>query len=172
MSFAALHASIVSKIVTCVPGLQVCASYPDLRGRIALPAVVVELSGMRPSSQGGHEFGVTAAFTAFCIYDPNQPGAYIGVRDLAASVAVVVHQAGSFGHEVSSARVTALREDSPSPDLDGYFVWAVEWEHDMSLGEPIPCGADIGSYELHVQDYRLGADAPVATDSVTLEGNP
>ena len=171
---ANLHTAIAAKIFACVPGLASCAAYPDLRGRVTLPAVLVELTDMEPRNQGGNELGLTARFSAFCIYDPNQAAAQIAVRELASSVAIVVHQAGNFAQAgVSSSDVIAVREDNFRPELEGYLVWAVEWEHTYSITAPTACAPEIGSYELHVQQYLIGGvDAPVATDNVTLGGNP
>lgn len=170
---SALHSAIIAHLTAAVPGLALCAAYPVLTGGIVTPAVAVELSEFAPADIDESTLGVTTRFTAFCLYDPNAPNAEIEVRNLAATVALRLHQGGNFGQDgVRAGRFVQAQPDAFRPDLDGYLVWAVEWEHDVILnGEPWNPAA-LGSFQLFHAEHSMvpGTQEPAAIDDVVLEG--
>lgn len=177
----ALHDAIVARLSADLPTLQTCARYPKLEGNVPIPAVLIDCEEITPDDQGSATLDVTVRFVAYCIVDPVLPGAELEVRNLAATVAVRVFQEEDFGQPVGSARIVRIGEDDFRPELDGYFVWAVEWTHDMSLGEDYWQGAPIsgpvttvtvGSLKVYTAQHSMadGAQEPAADDYLDLAG--
>jgi hypothetical protein len=149
-----LHNAIVARLLADVAGLQTCAAYPELDhdSRIAIPGVLIETdSSIEPAKDAGtDQLCLTTRWRAYCIYDPNQPNADLEVRNLAVTVALAIYLASRFGQPVGSAKITSISEDAFKPELDGYFVWAVEWEHDIRVGTSIWDGVGVMPTEINV----------------------
>lgn len=176
-----LHDAIVERLSADLPTLGTCAAYPKIRQSIALPAVLIECAELTPDDQGSATLDVTARFVAYCIYDPVAEDCENQVRDLAITVAVRVVQEATFGQIVSSARIVRIGEDDFKPELDGYRVWAVEWTHDLTLGEAVWQGVPVvaavttvtlGSFTVYAANHSMadGALEPAAADHLDLEG--
>lgn len=176
-----LHNAIITRLRADMPTLGTCAAYPKLEQSVLLPAVLIECAELLPDDQGSATLDVTARFVAYCIYDPVATDAEMQVRELAITVAVRVFQESTFSQPVSSARIVRLGEDDFKPELDGYRVWAVEWTHDFSLGEPVWKGlpvvgavatVPIGSFKVYTADHSMavGLLEPAATDRIDLVG--
>lgn len=108
--------------------------YPVLKRRIALPAVIVELSEVSPA--GNPRSGVTALighFAASAILDPNLVKADLFVRELAMDIAVALtHE--NWGLPISMANLSHVGPGVLKPDLEGYLIWSVYWTHEFYLG--------------------------------------
>ena len=129
-----LHEAIICGLREKLPGLSV-ELYPTIERRIALPAVIVELSEMEPGSDPGTgETALVGRFSARAIVDPNDDDAYMKVRELAARIIVAItHE--TWGLPIGIAHPVQISEDGFKPELDGYLVWVVEWSHEFHLGE-------------------------------------
>jgi len=137
MNLTDLHRAIESTLRAALPGVDV-ASYPDLAGRVSLPLVVLELSEFEPGTDPGTgELALEAIMQARLVMDPNQTDAELYCRQLAARLAVAVHQARSFCQPVTPARIRQLGPDGFRADLDGYLVWLIEWQHELHIGDPL-----------------------------------
>lgn len=180
-----LHSSIVARLSADLSGVYV-DDYPALVRRITLPAVLVELEELEPDDFGTDGFDAYARFTAYCIYDPNQTNAYLQVRNLAATVAVRIRQEEDFSNDgvVMPAEILRIGEDSFNPDLDGYMVWAVEFQLGVTLGE-LEWAANpadgvsvatisVGDLNSVGADHSMttGTDEPEAVDNVDLPDTP
>ncbi|MDR0672518.1 MAG: hypothetical protein LBF93_02395 [Zoogloeaceae bacterium] len=134
-----LHTAIFDYLTVALPGAHVLPPYPDLRRTIkALPAVLVELSGMEPGDDPGTgEVAFIGRFSGRVIVDPNLPEADMEAREIAIRLAVALSRQ-DFGLPIGIARLVDMGEDGFSPDLDGYLVWLVEWTHSFNQGEALP----------------------------------
>ncbi|MDR2164585.1 MAG: hypothetical protein LBO79_02930 [Zoogloeaceae bacterium] len=136
-NLAALHAAILSGLSAKLPQGICVQAYPDLRGRearVTLPAVLLELSELEPGEEPGTgEVPLIGRFHAFAVIDPNLPDACMQVRELAAKIAVALHDE-NWGLPITPARLVMAGEDGFRPELDGYLSWMVEWTQEFHLG--------------------------------------
>lgn len=178
----ALTDAIIARLSADLPTLGTCAAYPKLEQSVALPAVLVECAELTPDDQGSATLDLTARFVAYCIYDPVAVDCEKQVRDLALTVAIRVFQEENFGQAVSGSRIVRIGEDDFKPELDGYRVWAVEWTHDLTVGEPVWQGVPVtgavptvtlGSFKVYTADHSMadGLLEPAASDRIDLEGS-
>lgn len=158
-----LHTAVVAHLSADVLGLQTCAAYPDLQGSVPIPAVLVETGdNIEPAKDAGTEqLSLTTRWKAYCIYDPSQANADLEVRNLAVTVALSVYLASRFGQPVGPAKIVFIGEDGFKPELDGYLVWAVEWEHDIRVGASIWDGAGVVPSEVNFTNEPNGAYEPL-----------
>lgn len=174
--------AIITRLSADLPTLGTCAAYPKLEQSVALPAVLIECAELTPDDQGSGKLDLTARFVAYCIYDPVAVDCEKQVRELALTVAIRVFQEMTFGRPVSSARIMRIGEDDFKPELDGYRVWAVEWAHDITVGEPIWKGTPVtgavptvtlGSFKVYTANHSMadGLLEPAASDRIDLEGS-
>lgn len=135
-NLAQLHTAIVAGLKAKMPTIPTIAAYPNIKRRVTLPAVLVELDEIEPGTDPGTgETALIGRMQARCIIDPSLPDADILVRELAARVAVAL-QAETWGLPIGVASLVQIGEDGFKPELDGYIVWLVEWTHEFHLGEP------------------------------------
>lgn len=181
----ALHDAIVERMTADLSGVTVDA-YPKLERRITLPAVLFDLDELEPNDFGEDGFGVIARFTAYCVADPNTDAAEMAIRNLAATVAVRVSQEADFGLDdvLTPAEVIRIGEDSFKPELDGYLVWAVDFEIGITIGEnewaTNPADGvsvttiSVGEFSSVGADHSMttGTDEPEAVDNVDLPDTP
>ena len=84
-----LHTAIFDHLIAALPGAHVLPPYPGLRRAIkALPALIVELSGLEPGDDPGTgELALIGRFAGRVIVDPNLPEANMRVREIAIALA-------------------------------------------------------------------------------------
>ncbi|MEQ6290531.1 hypothetical protein ACFPAG_07910 [Vogesella sp. GCM10023246] len=158
----ALHDAIKQRLAAALPDLDV-QFYPDLGARVSLPLLVLELAEFDTGTDPGTgELALIATFQARLVCDPNQAGAELAIRQLAAHVAAQVHAATNFGQPVTPAKLRQIGPDGFRADLDGYLVWLVEWVHEMDIGEP----SDITLPSFVPREVVWSADGD--TEAVTL----
>lgn len=179
-----LHIAIVDRFTADISGLATCDAYPSLQRRIGIPAVLIDMIELEPTDFGTDRFDCYALFTAYCIVDPNTANADLVVRNLATEVAVRVSQEADFGVEVErEAEVTRVSEDNMRPDLDGYLVWAVDFQIGLSLGEDAwainPADGvavteiTVGDLDtVHVDKLIDNEDEPKTSDTISLPEQP
>ncbi|QND83771.1 Uncharacterized protein ChrSV_1544 [Chromobacterium vaccinii] len=112
--------------------------YPQLVDGMSLPRVALELDEFAPGADpGNNQLALIATMQARVILDPNQEGAEVLIRQLAARVALEIHRAHGFGLEyVAPAKIRRLVPDGFSrPELESYLVWLVEWTHEIDIGD-------------------------------------
>ncbi len=132
-----LHQALLDRLSAALPGVQ-CVAYPRLDGRVILPAAALELTGMRrgDAQPGTGQTALDCDFTLTLIAAPEQPGAALALRALAARAMHALDRSfrplpGRAGH------VRAVRSDEGDfrPELDGYIVWAVEFAIELYVGD-------------------------------------
>ncbi|MCG9093990.1 hypothetical protein [Laribacter hongkongensis] len=130
-----LHRAIVAGLQHGLPQVPYVDAYPVVESRIRLPAILVELSEMEPGHDPGTgETALVVRMQARVVIDPNLTDADMLVRELAARVAIIVnHQCWQL--PIGMSELVQIGEDAFKPELDGYLVWLVEWQHEIHLGE-------------------------------------
>lgn len=137
-----VHSSIEDAIRTRFPTLATVEFYKQDRKVLDLPACLLEMSDLEPTSDPGTEqLAVLARFEARLVIGKSQ-GSYnpeLEVRKLAAAFGVFCKNQrwGIKGGAVGPAEIASISEDPFSPDLDNYYVWAVEWVQEIFLGESV-----------------------------------
>lgn len=133
-SLEQLYRAIERHVKDHLPGVQTVGVWPNIDDRIALPAVLVELTEMEPGVDSGTgETCLSCKFEARVITDPIQPDHHQQAVFLAGQLAVLL-RAQSWGVEVEPAEFVQAMQDWTKPELDGYTVWVVEWTQQVYLG--------------------------------------
>ncbi|MCU0121310.1 hypothetical protein N8H74_23845 [Pseudomonas sp. B2M1-30] len=130
-----LYQVIEQHIQDHLPGVRTVATWPDLEGSIALPAVLVELAEMEPGlDPGTGETGLNCKFEARVITDPIAADHHRQAVFIAGQLAVLL-RTQCWGVKVEPAEFVQAMPDWTKPELDGYTVWVVEWTQQIYLGE-------------------------------------
>ncbi|CAN7642065.1 hypothetical protein [Pseudomonas sp. LjRoot263] len=129
-----LYRAIEQNLKAHLPGVQVVTAWPNIKDRIALPAVFIELAEMEPGVDiGTGQTALVCKFEARIIVDPIRPQHCQQAAYLAAQLAVLL-RLQTWGLEVEPAEFGQAMQDWTRPELDGYVVWLVEWTHQLYLG--------------------------------------
>lgn len=129
-----LYGAIEQHIRDAIPGLAYVEAMPDMLARMALPAVVVELTELEPGTdQMTGETALEARFEARVIVGSEQPQCQQQAAFVASQIAVLLHMQ-TWGVEVTAAEFVRSAQDWTRPELDGYAVWVVEWTQCFYLG--------------------------------------
>lgn len=139
-----LHKKIVLELKRVFRTIPTCEAYPELQRKIVIPALFVELDDLTPTADAGTEqLPVDARFACYVVFDRTEENDRLKAANLAAAVALAVKKVGRFGEPVGPARITRIAQDESKRELYGFTVWAVEWLHDMRLGESVWDGAGV-----------------------------
>lgn len=167
-----LHKAIVAQLKKDFRKVPTCEAYPELVGKIVIPALFIELDDLAPTDDVGTEqLPVDARFITYVVYDRTVDDDRLQAASLAASVALAVKKAGRFGRKIGPARVVRIAQDTSKPELFGFTVWAVEWLHELRLGESIWDGDGVVPVEVmlgyapqigtgHEDDYLPVTEVP------------
>jgi hypothetical protein len=129
-----LYRAIEQNLKDHLPGVQAVTAWPNIKDRIALPAVFIELAEMEPGVDiGTGQTTLVCKFEARIIVDPIRPQHLQQAAYLAAQLAVLL-RLQTWGLEVEPAEFGQAMQDWTKPELDGYVVWLVEWTHQLYLG--------------------------------------
>jgi hypothetical protein len=135
--------------------LPTCEQYPDLVKKISAPAVLIELDELIPSDDPGTgELALTARFVAYVVLQQT-PKAALQAANLAVMVALRVAEGGRFGQQVDPAKISRVGKAEFKPDLVGYAAWAVEWHHEIRVGESVWDGEGIPVTQITVGGVEL-----------------
>ena len=134
LSLDQLYRAIEQHLKAHLPGVQAVTAWPNIKDRIALPAVFIELAEMEPGVDiGTGQTTLVCKFEARIIVDPIRPQHCQQAAYLAAQLAVLL-RLQTWGLEVEPAEFGRAMQDWTKPELDGYVVWLVEWTHQLYLG--------------------------------------
>jgi len=134
LSLDQLYRAIEQHLKAHLPGVQAVTAWPNIKDRIALPAVFIELAEMEPGVDiGTGQTTLVCKFEARIIVDPIRPQHCQQAAYLAAQLAVLL-RLQTWGLEVEPAEFGQAMQDWTKPELDGYVVWLVEWTHQLYLG--------------------------------------
>jgi hypothetical protein len=129
-----LYRAIEQILKAHLPGVQAVTAWPNIKDRIALPAVFIELAEMEPGVDiGTGETTLICKFEARIIVDPIRPKHCQQAAHLAAQLAVLLRMQ-TWGVAVEPAEFVQAMQDWTKPELDGYVVWLVEWTQQLYLG--------------------------------------
>jgi hypothetical protein len=161
--FADALAAKLSAKLPDVPVVSVDAP-PQTQRRLQLPAVYLLIADFEPLTEAGDSrLLVDARWEALCIFDPNAERPDLGLRALAARVAVALHEIRRPVAGQGHIRLARAGENYFRPEMDGYLSWVVEFAVEIALGELDPEGIApseiyIGNSpaigENHVDDYE------------------
>ncbi len=146
-----LHNAIETHLRESFESVPSCRKYPRLRRKITVPAILLELAEMKPDTDAGTgQLCLSARFRAYCIYDLVEDEAELQAANLAASVAYEIFTGGRFGLTVGPAAIASVEPADFKPDLFGYAAWAVEWSHQIRLGQSIWTDAGLTPTDLYI----------------------
>lgn len=143
-----LFSTIEQKIGEQLPGLETVATWPDVRDRVALPALFLELAELEPGNDPGNgRVGLVCRFEAYLIVASELPRHHHQAAQLAAQLAVLLRAQYWGLDDVDAADFVQSGPDWSKPELDGYTVWKVEWVQQVYLGvEQWPWSTELPSY--------------------------
>lgn len=131
-----LYEAIEQHLREHLPGIQGVSFWPDLRAEtgIPTPVVLLEMAEMEPAQDPGTgETALTCKFEARIVVDSISVDPQRQAVQLASQLAVLL-RGQSWGLEVDLAQFMRSTQDWTNPELDGYFVWLVEWDQTVYLG--------------------------------------
>lgn len=129
-----LYQAIEQHVSRHLSGVRAVTAWPNIKDRIALPAVFIELSDMEPGPDiGSGETTLICRFEARIIVDPILSRHCQQAVQLASQLAVLL-RAQTWDVQVEPAEFVQAMQDWTKPELDGYVVWLVEWTHQLYLG--------------------------------------
>jgi hypothetical protein len=118
-----------------LPGLETVATWPDIRDRVHLPALFLELAELEPGTDPGTgRVGMVCRLEAYLIVGSEVGGHHHHVAQLVTQL-IVLLRAQYWGlDDVEAAEFIQAGPDWTKPELDGYTVWKVEWTQQIYLG--------------------------------------
>ena len=129
-----LYQGIEQHLASNLSGIKAVTAWPNVKDRIALPVVFIEMAEMEPGVDiGTGETTLICRFEARIIVDPIRPKHCQQAAHLAAQLAVLL-RLQTWGLAVEPAEFVQATQDWTKPELDGYVVWLVEWTHQIYLG--------------------------------------
>lgn len=131
-----LYGAIEQHLQEYLPGIQGVSFWPDLSAETTLPTPVVllEMAEMEPAQDTGTgDTSLTCKFEARIVVDSISTDPQRQAVQLASQLAVLL-RGQSWGLEVDCAVFVRSTQDWTKPELDGYFVWLVEWDQTIYLG--------------------------------------
>jgi hypothetical protein len=129
-----LYQAIEQHLLSSLPGIRAVTAWPNIKDRIALPVVFIEMAEMEPGKDiGTGETTLICKFEARIIVDPIRPKHCQQAAHLAAQLAVLLRMQ-TWGVAVEPAEFVQAMQDWTKPELDGYVVWLVEWTQQIYLG--------------------------------------
>jgi hypothetical protein len=129
-----LYLAIEQHLLNSLSGIKAVTAWPNIKDRIALPVVFIEMAELEPGKDiGTGETTLICKFEARIIVDPIKPYHHQQAAHLAAQLAVLLRMQ-TWGIAVEPAEFVQAMQDWTKPELDGYVVWLVEWTHQIYLG--------------------------------------
>ncbi|SFA82021.1 hypothetical protein [Pseudomonas sp. NFPP24] len=131
-----LYTAVEKHLQEHLPGIQGVSFWPDLSTATSIPTPVVllEMAEMEPAPDiGTGETSLTCKFEARIIVDSISTDPQRQAVQLASQLAVLL-RGQSWGLAVDCAEFVRSTQDWTKPELDGYFVWLVEWDQTVYLG--------------------------------------
>lgn len=136
LTLGQLFSAIERVIGEQLPGLQTVATWPDIRDRVHLPALFLELAEVEPGlDPGTGRVGLECRFEAYLIVASELPEHHQQVAQLATQLVVLLRGQYWALDDVDAALFVQAGPDWTKPELDGYTVWKVEWAQQIYLGE-------------------------------------
>ena len=133
-----LHQAILTKIKTGIKGLATVAAYPDIKKKIAAPAVLVQLNELEPADDRGTEQTfLISHWSAWPLLAFNADNARVKVVELAADLMHVIRGNRWEMRGVGNAVLKTAMPDEFNPAWEGYYTWRVDWTNEITLGESV-----------------------------------
>lgn len=130
-----MYDAIGATIRAQMPAIRFADAWPDIKRRIILPAVLLELDELEPGTDPGTgETALIARFQARIIVDSRPEAGNRAASMLASQLAVLLRDQ-QWGLPIDTAQFLRACPDFMRPELDSYTVWLVEWTHEFHLGQ-------------------------------------
>lgn len=131
-----LYSTIERHIGQHLPGLQTVATWPDIRERVRLPALFLEIAEFEPGTDPGTgRVGLDCRLEAYIIVAAEEPRTHHQAAQLATQLVVLLRAQYWDLPDLDVAEFVQAGPDWTKPELDGYTVWKVEWTQQIYLGE-------------------------------------
>lgn len=119
-----------------LPVLEIVASWPDIRERISLPALLLELAEVEPGTDPGTgRVALTCRLEARVVVAAEEPEHHQQAIHIATQLAVLLRAQYWELDDVDAAEFVHAGPDWTRPELDSCTVWKVEWTQQIYLGE-------------------------------------
>lgn len=130
-----LYSAICAGIRSVLPSAVLVDLWPELKRRITLPAVLIELNELEPGEDPyTGETAIIGRFQARIVVDPIMLKSHALCSGMAAALVVALREQ-RWGLPISPAEFVQAAEDFTKPELDSYRVWMIEWRHEFHMGE-------------------------------------
>lgn len=131
----ALCKAICDGMLSGIDVLQSAEFWPQVGRRIALPAAFLEVAGFKPGEDPGTgETALVVHIQARLVVDPVPGAGDIQAATLASSLIRLLHNQ-QWGLPIAPAELISAAPEWMSPELESYICWAVEWTHELHIGE-------------------------------------
>jgi hypothetical protein len=136
LSLDLFFATVEQHIGEQLSGLQTIATWPDIRDRVRLPALFLELGEVEPGTDPGTGLvGLVCRMEAYIIVAAELPRHHHQAAQLATQLAVLLRMQHWELDDVEPAEFMQAGPDWTKPELDGYTVWKVDWTQTLYLGQ-------------------------------------
>lgn len=130
-----MYSAIGATILAEMPAIRFAEAWPDIKRRVTLPAVLIELDELEPGVEPGTgETALIGRFQARIVVDSRPEAGNLVASMLASQLAVLLHDQ-QWDLPIGTAQFIRASPDFMKPELDSYCVWLVEWTHEFSLGQ-------------------------------------
>lgn len=130
-----MYDAIGAAILAGLPAVRFAEVWPDIKRRVSLPAVLLELDELEPGDDPGTgETALVGRFQARIVVDSRPEAGNRAASMLASQLTVLLHDQ-QWGLPIAPAQFLRASPDFIRPELDGYTVWLVEWIHEFHLGQ-------------------------------------
>lgn len=128
--------AVERQIAEELTGVQAVATWPDIRDRVSLPAVFLELAEVEPGRDPGNgHVGLICRMEAYVIVAAEVAGHHHQAAQLATQLVVMLHGQYWDLNNVDNAEFVQAGHDWTKPELDSCTVWKVEWTQQIYLGQ-------------------------------------
>lgn len=168
-SFDEFHSALEEGLKDRLSSVVHVASYDETTEKIATPAVLINLDDFTEDLRIDEGTPLHCNFSAYCVIGAEKPGAEMDVRKFAAEVVRLIRKLKHHGLDgVQSPESLTAMPATFRPDSKKYTAWVVMWEQTIVLPEELDAGELVPFITFHA-DHEQATDAPVASDTVTLD---
>lgn len=136
LTLQAFLSHVETQVQQQLTGLNTVALWPDIRDRIQLPAMFLELAEIEPGREPGTgQVALVCRLEAYVIVAAETTGPHQQAAQLATQLAVLLHGQYWDLESVDVAEFVQAGPDWTKPELDSYTVWKVEWTQEVRLAQ-------------------------------------
>lgn len=133
MLISLLHEQLLSGI-RLIPGVETASETPRRRDQITLPAVLVDLVELEPSTDPGTGELALISHWEGRVLVPEKSEERISWC-LVQAVMVWLYNHSFPEINIGKAMIKQAAHDHFTPDISGHRIWLIEWTHDIRIGD-------------------------------------